>query len=398
LSKITLNTITNSVNISAINDNFAQIATQLNDEVLYRANPVGEPNQMENALDMNANDILNGGKASFTDITVNGTSVEGSVSQAGAYALQAQGYANAASLSSSNANNSATAAAASAASASSTLTNALVKTNNLSDVSNVVTARSNMGLGSGNVPTFSNVILSASTAHGVVIGNGASGLSYTAAGTAGLPLLSGGASADPSYGTLGIAGGGTGGTTQATARTGLGLGTAAVANTGTSGGVVPFLNGNNTWGAGQTFSVPCTFAGVVSGSNPASGNIGEIVTFSSAVSGLTNGTPTTIQTAALGAGIWDIENVTYFQLGAGCALSVATLSVSQTNNTHGALPNQNNIAGVNITQSNTGAFVMRSGLCRITSASSFTAYGVVSGFFSGGTCQVTTYVICRRVA
>lgn len=40
----------------------------------------------------------------------------------------------------------------------------------------------------------------------------------------------------------------------ATARTSLGLGTAAVKNTGTSGDAVPLANGANTWGAAQTFS------------------------------------------------------------------------------------------------------------------------------------------------
>lgn len=41
----------------------------------------------------------------------------------------------------------------------------------------------------------------------------------------------------------------------ATARTNLGLGSAATANTGTSGATVPLLNGANTWSATQTLSV-----------------------------------------------------------------------------------------------------------------------------------------------
>lgn len=52
-------------------------------------------------------------------------------------------------------------------------------------------------------------------------------------------------------GTVPVAQGGTGGTDQATARTGLGLGTAATQNTGTSGATVPLLNGANTWGNSQ---------------------------------------------------------------------------------------------------------------------------------------------------
>jgi hypothetical protein len=46
-----------------------------------------------------------------------------------------------------------------------------------------------------------------------------------------------------------------------TARANLGLGTAATANTGTSGATVPLLNGANTWGAAQTFSIRPTFNG-----------------------------------------------------------------------------------------------------------------------------------------
>jgi len=60
---------------------------------------------------------------------------------------------------------------------------------------------------------------------------------------------------------LSIAQGGTGANTASGARTNLGLGTAATANTGTSGSVVPLLNTANTWSLGQTFSVRPTFNG-----------------------------------------------------------------------------------------------------------------------------------------
>ena len=45
-------------------------------------------------------------------------------------------------------------------------------------------------------------------------------------------------------------------TDVAAARTSLGLGTAAVQSTGTSGATVPLLNGANTWSGQQTFSSP----------------------------------------------------------------------------------------------------------------------------------------------
>jgi hypothetical protein len=46
--------------------------------------------------------------------------------------------------------------------------------------------------------------------------------------------------------------------TGATVRTSLGLGTSAIVNTGTSGAVIPLLNGSNTWSSAQTFSAAAT--------------------------------------------------------------------------------------------------------------------------------------------
>lgn len=43
----------------ALNDRFNELSRQLNDNVLYRNNPVTEPNEMRNDLDMGLNDILN---------------------------------------------------------------------------------------------------------------------------------------------------------------------------------------------------------------------------------------------------------------------------------------------------------------------------------------------------
>ena len=59
MSKITPNDTSSGYNLSAVNDNFDLIAEHLNDKVLYRDNPSGEPNTMNNNLDMNNNRILN---------------------------------------------------------------------------------------------------------------------------------------------------------------------------------------------------------------------------------------------------------------------------------------------------------------------------------------------------
>ena len=59
MAKINLPTVTNSQNISTLNDNMRQIQTALNDKVLWRNNPTGEPNHMSNDLDMSGNRIYN---------------------------------------------------------------------------------------------------------------------------------------------------------------------------------------------------------------------------------------------------------------------------------------------------------------------------------------------------
>lgn len=46
MAKINLPTVTDSTNVSQINANFQAIADEFTNDVLYRNNPVGEPNQM----------------------------------------------------------------------------------------------------------------------------------------------------------------------------------------------------------------------------------------------------------------------------------------------------------------------------------------------------------------
>lgn len=59
MAKINVVPITGAQNLSAINNNFDKIATALNDGALWRDNPVGQPNQMENDLDMNGQRVYN---------------------------------------------------------------------------------------------------------------------------------------------------------------------------------------------------------------------------------------------------------------------------------------------------------------------------------------------------
>jgi hypothetical protein len=71
MAKITLPTISSGyATTTQLNNAFDAIETELQNKVLYRNNPVGEPNVMEQDLDMNSNKIINVG-----DIEVGGVNV-----------------------------------------------------------------------------------------------------------------------------------------------------------------------------------------------------------------------------------------------------------------------------------------------------------------------------------
>ena len=111
MAKITLPTIASGyATTTQLNNAFDALETELQDKVLYRDNPAGEPNTMENDLDMNSNSILNVDDLECTTISVGGTSLTAQVAAAAASATSAAGSATAAS-------GSATSAASSAASA-----------------------------------------------------------------------------------------------------------------------------------------------------------------------------------------------------------------------------------------------------------------------------------------
>jgi hypothetical protein len=60
MAKVTLPNIASGfASTTTLNNAFDSIESELNSKVLYRDNPSGEPNQMENDLDMNNNSILN---------------------------------------------------------------------------------------------------------------------------------------------------------------------------------------------------------------------------------------------------------------------------------------------------------------------------------------------------
>lgn len=75
MSKIDLDPITSGYNLSKINANFQKVEDELNNKVLYRNSPAGEPNSMSSNLDMNSRSILNANKISSNILELGGAQV-----------------------------------------------------------------------------------------------------------------------------------------------------------------------------------------------------------------------------------------------------------------------------------------------------------------------------------
>ena len=112
MAKITLPSISSGyATTTQLNNAFTQLEDELQDKVLYRDNPSGEPNTMENDLDMNSNSIQNVDDLECNTISVGGTSLTAQVAAAAASATSAANSATAASGSATSAASSASSAA-----------------------------------------------------------------------------------------------------------------------------------------------------------------------------------------------------------------------------------------------------------------------------------------------
>ena len=97
MAKITLPTIAAGyASNAAFNTAFGQIDAEFQSKVLYRDNPSGEPNTMQNLLDMNSNPINNVTMLTATGITVAGVNLTAKVAEAAASATAAASSAAAA--------------------------------------------------------------------------------------------------------------------------------------------------------------------------------------------------------------------------------------------------------------------------------------------------------------
>ncbi len=185
MSKIVLNDVTNLNALSVINDNFDKLEQELQTKVLYRDNPEGEPNTLENDVDANGNSLYNIQDLTIDgNFTVNGKSIEEVIDEATqgiednalaaqnaataaqASAVAADASADAADVSEANALDSENAAAASASSAASSATSATSSASTATTQAGIATTKASEASASASAAATSetNAATSASTA------------------------------------------------------------------------------------------------------------------------------------------------------------------------------------------------------------------------------------------
>lgn len=90
MAKIVLDDTNSGYNLATINANLQKIALTLNTQVMYRDNPVGEPNQIQDTVDANNNDIINVHSLRASTLVLNGVDATALVTGAASFATSAQ--------------------------------------------------------------------------------------------------------------------------------------------------------------------------------------------------------------------------------------------------------------------------------------------------------------------
>lgn len=174
MSKIVLNDVTNLNTLSVINDNFDKLEQELQNKVMYRNNPTGEPNALQNDVDANGNSIYN-----VDDLTINGAfTVQGQ--DVGAYIGQAADAA-------ADAEASATAAATASANAQASADSALASKNTATTQAGIATTKAAEASASATSAAASQATATASKDTAVAAANTATtqaGIATTGANTA----------------------------------------------------------------------------------------------------------------------------------------------------------------------------------------------------------------------
>ncbi|WP_155122875.1 beta strand repeat-containing protein [Burkholderia ubonensis] len=243
------------------------------------------------------------------------------------------------------------------------------------------------------------------TAHGVLIGEGTSAINQTSAGTAGQPLLSGGASADPNWGTLAPASGGTGLTSITAHGVMIGEGTSNVSTVvGTAGQVLVGNTGADpafgTTVGGLTFTAAITpqstggIVGTTTNDNANAGSVGEFVSATGTGISLTTGVVANITSVPLTAGDWDVTGGVFFNPAGSTTTSGVNAWVSSTSAT---FPANGHYSAFNFSSPAGAGNGIPTTVERFSLAANTTVFLSAAANFAVSTMTATGFIRARRV-
>lgn len=207
MSKIVLNDVTNLNALSVINDNFDKLEQELQNKVLYRDNPEGEPNGLEGDLDANGNSLYNVQDLTITgSFSVNGKDIETVIDDAVQgiedNAIAAENAATAAGISAASANTSATAAAASASTASTKASEASTSASNAASSATAAASSASTATTQAGIATTKASEASASASAAATSASSASTSASTATTQAGIATTKAGEAASSASAAL----------------------------------------------------------------------------------------------------------------------------------------------------------------------------------------------------
>ncbi len=229
-----------------------------------------------------------------------------------------------------------------------------------------------------------------------------------AGSTTGQVIMSSGPSTAPAWGTISLSGlggtlpianGGTGATSAGAARTSLGLGTAATANTGTSGATVPLLNVANTWSGIQSFTASINasqtagIAGTTTNNNANAGVVGEYIESVGSATALTTSTALNAASLSLTAGDWEASGNCSFLPAATTNMTVVLGAISTVSATSPGDPYQAQLS-MTFTTGNRQTLILPPR--RFSLAATTTIYAVALANFTTSTATAQCILRARR--
>lgn len=404
MAKITLSDVTT---ISGINANFQALEDELNQKVLYRDNPDGEPNTLESDVDVNGKNILNANDVYVdNELFLQGLPISDAIDAAAGGLVEAAEEAAASAASSANiATISANSAAASYDSFDDRYLGPKDTPPTLDNDGNPLLVGAlywDTTLSPGGTFPATNITFAPA-------GNISATLVQTAIEELDLEKakLNGDAAVAfaASTVTANLTGNVTGNVTGATTGAHNGTVGATTPNTGafttlSTSGLATLDSSSTTGNASVTGTfTPSQTNGIVgtnTNNNANAGSVGEYITATGGGTALTTSTQTTIASTSLTAGDWDVEVVGQFTLGAGATMTAVGVGFSTTNNALSSFDRNFLHTGFSATNS-FGALAYPSPVTRISLAGTTTVYCIGIAVFSGGTNTGTGFIRARRV-